>query len=285
MTGPADVAWAAGLFEAEGCIFSQVISSGNRQRHLVLVSTDKDIVDRFGDVMDGSITARKVDGRYKPSYAWSMNHWTGQQAVLEAMTPYFGRRRQAAAQAFLSTPPKFVRRHDAPVLPESNADDPVNRLAWAAGVIEGEGCVANYRRGSGTGRSRWLTVTMTDEDVIDRLHMMFGVGVRYTRASQNPAWATQYEWRVNQWTELCSILEQVLPLLGDRRSAAVRTLFETPAGAWTRPLLSHCKRGHVLRGPGADVWIGKTGSPICRPCRRDRDAASRLASASTKDNI
>jgi hypothetical protein len=35
-----------------------------------------------------------------------------------------------------------------------------------------------------------------------------------------------------------------------------------------RPRQTHCKRGHPLRGPEANVWIDRDGYPHCNLCVR-----------------
>ena len=37
---------------------------------------------------------------------------------------------------------------------------------------------------------------------------------------------------------------------------------------YAKPPRLLCKRGHPLRGEGADVWIEKNGQRHCRPCKR-----------------
>ena len=38
---------------------------------------------------------------------------------------------------------------------------------------------------------------------------------------------------------------------------------------------THCKRGHPLTGPEADVWVNKQGKPWCLRCRRELDRRRR----------
>ena len=88
-----DIAWAAGLFEGEGCISD----SGVNTVALHLGMSDRDIVDRFhGIVKVGSVTTTTA-GRKRPLYYWSVANSTDVIAVLDMLQPYFGVRRTERA--------------------------------------------------------------------------------------------------------------------------------------------------------------------------------------------
>jgi hypothetical protein len=63
--------------------------------------------------------------------------------------------------------------------------------AWAAGILEGEGCFSIHRRKD---RSNTLNTAihceMTDEDIIRRLHAVFKVGT--VNARKKYVWPQRY---------------------------------------------------------------------------------------------
>lgn len=100
-------AWAAGLFEGEGCITVQ----HNRNRDgslkrartvvLKLQMTDRDVVERFADVVGcGSIVEQRQDRRsptWKTMYRWQVASRDQVIEVLLQLVPHFGERRRAKA--------------------------------------------------------------------------------------------------------------------------------------------------------------------------------------------
>lgn len=98
MSRETDIAWAAGLFEGEGCI-----SKGAQPHHikLILRMTDKDVVERFRDLMGGTIYERDLPPPRKRIWSWYAN---GSEAatVLTRLMPHFGNRRRIRAMQMLA---------------------------------------------------------------------------------------------------------------------------------------------------------------------------------------
>lgn len=94
----AEIAWAAGLFEGEGCVFC----SGTHSAEMTLSMSDKDRVERFAEVM-GFGTVGHVnpaqDG-WKDMWKWRCEVRNLQQAV-EMLWPWLGPRRQEQARSAL----------------------------------------------------------------------------------------------------------------------------------------------------------------------------------------
>ena len=92
-----DIAWAAGLFEGEGCIS---ISSGYIR--LLLNMTDEDVVNKFASVVGCGKVRRRFPpsvaftGR-KPQFLWDVSTFEKAQAILAAFWPWLGERRRAKA--------------------------------------------------------------------------------------------------------------------------------------------------------------------------------------------
>ena len=145
--------------------------------------------------------------------------------------------------------------------------------AWLAGIIEGVGCI------SIDGRRLWLVINMTDEDVLINVAKRTGRGkvvhVVHHRTWQ-PHWKEQYRWEITGSTAQ-EILRGIYPWLGDRRR---RKADEALAIQYRRPgdpRKTHCKRGHPLRGEGADVYV-HPDRPMqlnCVACRRERTSAQK----------
>jgi len=105
-------------------------------------------------------------------------------------------------------------------------------IAWASGVIEGEGSIiANLN-----GRSKFngepylrcqLRVCMTDKDIIQKLQAVFGVGIvaeynNLSRLGKKPIW----RWDVRRALEAKVVCELIYPYMGQRRKKQIEHLFE-----------------------------------------------------------
>ena len=105
--------------------------------------------------------------------------------------------------------------------------------AWAAGILEGEGCFSIHRRKD---RSNTLNTAihceMADEDTVRRLHKIFGVGSvnlrtntsgRVDRRKRKPTWI----WSAQSKTDAIEVILRVLPYLGERRMAKAKELLSS----------------------------------------------------------
>src|ERR1700691_3962032 len=95
MTRDNALAWAAGLFEGEGCF-----SVGHGNPFAQLAMTDRDIVERFHSIMGvGKIytqTNRTPAGNLgKTTYIWRAQNIPAFIHVAELLAPFLGERRHA----------------------------------------------------------------------------------------------------------------------------------------------------------------------------------------------
>lgn len=97
------IAWAAGLFEGEGC---SSWNNRNKRISLQLATTDEDVVLRFKRAI-GNIGI--VNGPYqpknpkaKPYWLWSANKYADVVEVSEKLRPYLGERRLAKLDQMLA---------------------------------------------------------------------------------------------------------------------------------------------------------------------------------------
>jgi len=93
-----EIAWAAGLFEGEGCI-----SKDRNSRKLILEMTDKDVMEDFVRIVDygnlhGPHTCQRNDGfKRKPTYRWQVCKRIEVIRILNLFMPFFGKRRTEKA--------------------------------------------------------------------------------------------------------------------------------------------------------------------------------------------
>ena len=84
---------------------------------------------------------------------------------------------------------------------------------WATGIFEGEGSIILQKASA----SAYITVSMTDLDVLERLQEIWG-GQIYIRKSQNPRWKTAWRWQVGGKDRVKNLLNKMLPFLSERRA-------------------------------------------------------------------
>lgn len=92
-------------------------------------------------------------------------------------------------------------------------------VAWAAGVIEGEGTFSISK----TDKSIRVIVRMTDEDVVRRIYDLFGGAFSGPYAEQSrmkPIWT----WSMGKRSEIIPFLKLILPYMGKRRTARINEL-------------------------------------------------------------
>lgn len=117
------------------------------------------------------------------------------------------------------------------------------KIAWAAGVFEGEGCISRHSANNGrpiTDRPAWsLTVSMTDLDVLQRLYKAVRAGrINGPYAGVNkPKW----QWAAGSRADISKVLKLFLPFLCKRRAAKARQCLKE-----IKPLL-HVRRGRPAR--------------------------------------
>jgi hypothetical protein len=99
-TREAEIAWAAGLFEGEGCI----TFAGRASVYARLHMGDRDVVERFARIVGlGSrhIGVTGPRGNRKATYYWDLGDKRDVRALLEMLLPWLGERRGEKARAAL----------------------------------------------------------------------------------------------------------------------------------------------------------------------------------------
>jgi hypothetical protein len=118
-------------------------------------------------------------------------------------------------------------------------------IAWLAGIYEGEGSCSIT-----TGRAIRIDITMTDEDIVNRIQLVTGLGSVRTVAQRSENHKQAWCWSVGS-KDAVNFLEAVLPWLGERRSRRARdavTNWKTNRKQSTH-LDTMCVKGHYYDRP------------------------------------
>ena len=99
-----EAAWAAGIFEGEGC-FGVYPNGGGYWKPVTKVEmTDEDVVGRFHALTGfGNVYAKAGRGGRKDSWVWLASKWDDTVSLVSALLPHLGGRRSAAALNILWT--------------------------------------------------------------------------------------------------------------------------------------------------------------------------------------
>lgn len=149
-------------------------------------------------------------------------------------------------------------------------------LAWIAGVYEGEGCLTHNKK-------CWsLRVGMTDRDVIDRLQAMTGMGRVTTNPREKQGGKPYHTWSVSAQQDLATLVNRMLPWMGERRRARALEYLEWFAEWRQLPYVrnppTHCRRGQ-------HPYEGNRGSGSrCKACAAEKRAAARKPPATHCQN-
>jgi len=105
MSTEQEIAWAAGLFEGEGCLNSYARKGkGSRGVQVRLAMTDRDAVDRFAAIVGvGSVHGPRIKkAGQKPIFEWYVQDATEVQQVIELLLPWLCARRSERAREVLA---------------------------------------------------------------------------------------------------------------------------------------------------------------------------------------
>lgn len=91
-------------------------------------------------------------------------------------------------------------------------------IQWATGIFEGEGCIQQDKRRIA---SWYLSMRMTDKDVVDRFAKVMGCGnvvELHPPAHRAKGWSKFYSWTISSRAAVRKVLARMLPYLGNRRA-------------------------------------------------------------------
>ncbi len=90
------VAWAAGLFEGEGCITGNIRYP--KQRHLAIAMTDRDVMENFVKIVGyGNLKGPYNRPLRKPYWNWFIAKRIEVVRIVNLFLPYLGERRGTKA--------------------------------------------------------------------------------------------------------------------------------------------------------------------------------------------
>ena len=103
MPSAEEIAWAAGLFEGEGCITHFPRNSRSFDLQVALVMTDEDVVRRFDEIVGrgkvyGPYHSPSYGDRHKPFWRWTAKGDAGHD-VLDLLGAWLSPRRLTRARA------------------------------------------------------------------------------------------------------------------------------------------------------------------------------------------
>jgi len=280
-------AWVAGLFEGEGSVIVSAGKGRAYRRRLDITNTERDILEQAIEFSGlGRILAQRIGRRpahHKQRLYWTVTSWREIEEAANRFYPFLGRRRRARVGDLFDRPPAYVmdlaadgrrRRVRLEMLrdPRTKVCEPTTEewWAWSAGLFEGEGSAVcrpvSYRRG---GRQRRLQIPMSDEDVLLRLRDVVGAGsVRPMKTRAQPGGGPRkpmFRWTCSKWSDIERIARRFSPFLLSRRAHQVDWLLSNPVGPGGWANRTHCRRGHPLSGPEADIYR-YGGERQCRKC-------------------
>lgn len=283
-------AWVAGLFEGEGSVILSATGPKGYQRRLDITNTERDILEQAVEFAGlGRILADLTEKRpahHKQRFYWYVSAWLEIEKVANRLYPFLGRRRRgrigdlfdhAPAYAMDMAPEGRRRRVGLEKLrdPRTSTYEPTDEewWAWAAGLFEGEGS-AVCRPMSDRRRSlqRRLQISMSDEDVLLRFREVVGAGsIRPEKTRRQPGGGPRkpmFRWTCSRWTDIERIARRLYPFLLTRRAQQVDWLLSNPVGPKGWASRTHCRRGHPISGPDADVYR-YGGARQCRKCHAE----------------
>jgi len=230
---PADVAWAAGIFDGEGSTSTYLPKRQKRPRRQIAVSQGgfldqaPAVLTRFKLVVGVGNVTGPYDGGL---YYWKTTKKDSVDAVGALLWPHLSseKRQQFAAAAVRverPVPGPIVRA--AEVVAELEA-------AWAAGLFDGEGTFSAYARANRPASWRAVSMSIPQSSVtavpetLIRFRKIVGVGtITGPRVVPSP-WTRQpqYRWRV-EGRHVVSVAAKVIwPWLGPVKRAEIRAAME-----------------------------------------------------------
>ncbi len=113
-TNQADVAWAAGLFEGEGCLTWHSVPDtvAGRRFKVSIGSNDKDVLDKFAALFPvGKVRGPYKDGKgRRVSWQYQCTIAEHVYAVVVALYPWLCSRRKARIEQFLTLFKQYRRK-------------------------------------------------------------------------------------------------------------------------------------------------------------------------------
>jgi hypothetical protein len=239
-----DVAWAAGLFEAEGSI-SHSLPKGRKTRRPTLdvsqaaTDTAPTVLVRFREIVEGG----SLFGPYRSYlYYWRTHDAALISNVVVLLWPWLSIERREQIKWTLVAVPALWAAESCAALRARRVDpfrDDAMAKAWAGGFFEGDGSFGAY--GSRTRPSARPTLTASISQAsatsvptaLQTFHSVIGVGsIRGPIAPHGWSRLPQYRWEA-RGRALASALVPITPRIFGPKQQLILELLATrkPAGA------------------------------------------------------
>lgn len=152
------------------------------------------------------------------------------------------------------------------------------QVAWLAGIYEGEGSCAITG-----GRAIRVSITMTDQDVMESIANLTTLGSVRTVPQRNENYKQAYTWSIGS-SDAVLFLQAIMPWLGHRRTERAQAAIANWSTNRKQSTASdlECVKGHPYSLPGNK----RTKYGTCHLCNleasrlhRQRKATAALASS------
>ncbi len=139
------------------------------------------------------------------------------------------------------------------------------RMAWAGGLFEGEGC---FTQSWSHGFIRPTAIlTMTDEDTVRRFAEYVGFGTVTHKAGRG-TYKPQWRWQTTRLEQFQALMAMLWPFLGQRRQARAKEL--TLQRRAQEPLRQYHPTGDICAKGHPRTLMNASDGSRCRECRRGR---------------
>lgn len=130
------------------------------------------------------------------------------------------------------------------------------QIAWLAGLIEGEGCI-NFNGKNGV----TLTIAMTDQDIINKVQSITGVGKIYLGKKNQDNRKVVYSWQLRIKQELELLFPLLIPHMGERRTHKINeAIIRLQNNSGKNNPIEH----GTYKGYKREEW---QRVPFCQPCK------------------
>lgn len=85
--------------------------------------------------------------------------------------------------------------------------------AWAAGILDADGCVSMRPPSGGRFRHPYLVVDSTDREILEELERVFGGRIVPKKTREGKGWRQQWSWRIFGARNILVFLGQVVPYM------------------------------------------------------------------------
>jgi len=111
-----NVLWFAGLFEGEG--FFRFCPKGRRSMGIRIKMTDRDVLEKAQSAFGGGIWDRQkiLKPQHRQSYTWMLDARDQAYALLVAIYPFLGLRRQGQVEKWIEQYKQLTPKPPTPVL-------------------------------------------------------------------------------------------------------------------------------------------------------------------------